>query len=205
MSEIKKIIQKNIAFYRKSAKLTQKELADRIHVPATSLATWEQGKSLPDIDTLFLLCSALNVDILTISGFQPPENQHHYGDGIESAMKDFNNALHAMQAHSAKIGSTLTLYNTQGFFAILTSKTHITIHFLKICNFFASIIFKQNALLVANRPISRKTKARLPAGFLYLPYVIFSVFRYASTGFSPAPYSINRAPLCAFLDTPNAP
>ncbi len=108
MSEIKKIIQKNIAFYRKSAKLTQKELADRIHVPATSLATWEQGKSLPDIDTLFLLCSALNVDILTISGFQPPENQHHYGDGIESAMKDFNNALHAMQAHSAKIGSTLT-------------------------------------------------------------------------------------------------
>lgn len=66
MSEIKKNIQNNIALYRKRLDLTQKSLASQVGVAATSLASWEQGKSLPDIDTLFVLCDIFGIDIETI-------------------------------------------------------------------------------------------------------------------------------------------
>ena len=109
MSEIKKNIQKNIAEYRKQADLTQKDLAERLGVKTTSLASWEQGKSMPDIDTLFQLCSLLNVDILTISGFEPPERYHRYGDGVKSAVSDLVNAINAVSNHSAMVGKELSM------------------------------------------------------------------------------------------------
>ncbi len=75
MSEIKQNIQKNIAIFRKKANLTQKELASRIGVAPTNLASWEQGKSTPDIDTLFSLCSALQVNILNMYGLSDESKQ----------------------------------------------------------------------------------------------------------------------------------
>lgn len=109
MSEIKKNIQTNMAKYRKEANFTQKDLAERLGVKTTSLASWEQGKSMPDIDTLFRLCSLLNINILTISGFEAPEPQHHYGDGIESAVSDMVNHINAANKYSAMIGNELSL------------------------------------------------------------------------------------------------
>lgn len=75
MSEIKQNIQKNIAIFRKKANLTQKELAARIGVAPTNLASWEQGKSMPDIDTLFLLCSVLQVNILNMYGLNDEKQE----------------------------------------------------------------------------------------------------------------------------------
>ena len=109
MSEIRSKIQHNISIYRKKAGLTQGELAEKLHVKKTSLASWEQGKSLPDIDTLFALCDILKVDIATISNFQPPESQYHLGDGADKAMKDFHMLLNSMNNHSAKVGQELAV------------------------------------------------------------------------------------------------
>lgn len=109
MSEIKKNIQKNIAEYRKQANLTQKELAERLGVKTTSLASWEQGKSMPDIDTLFSLCSILGTNIITISGFEPPERHHQYGDGWESSMADLFTTIDAMNNYSAMVGKELSM------------------------------------------------------------------------------------------------
>lgn len=108
MSEIKQNIQKNIALFRKEANLTQKQLAERLNVAVTNLASWEQGKSMPDIDTLFRLCSILDVDILTISGFEPPERHYKIGDGIDTAMSDFFSGLNAMNNHSVLVGKELS-------------------------------------------------------------------------------------------------
>lgn len=105
MSQIKKNIQKNIAQFRKQAGLTQKDLAARIGVPVTSLASWEQGKSLPDIDTLFALCSHLGTDIVTISGFELPTPDPNDKNGFHV----FFDGVNAMNAHCAKLGSELSL------------------------------------------------------------------------------------------------
>ena len=110
MSEIKQNIQKSIALFRKKANLTQKQLAERLGVAVTNLASWEQGKSMPDIDTLFRLCSFLNVDILTISGFEPPERHYKIGDGIDTAMSDFFSGLNAMNNHSVLVGKELSTF-----------------------------------------------------------------------------------------------
>jgi transcriptional regulator with XRE-family HTH domain len=66
--KLKDNIQKNISFYRKKAKLNQKELADRLGVGATTVSGWERGAYTPDIDTLFLICRILNVSLSDMFG-----------------------------------------------------------------------------------------------------------------------------------------
>lgn len=109
MSEIKKNIQKNIAQFRKKAGLTQKELSAQIGVPVTSLASWEQGKSLPDIDTLFSLCSHLDTDIVTISGFELSSAEPNDKNGFHK----FRDGINEMTTHCAKLGSELSLLSDE--------------------------------------------------------------------------------------------
>lgn len=70
MLTIKEEIAKNIAFYRKRANLTQKELASKIGVKNTAVSNWESGKNSIDIDTLVELCRVLDVSICDIYGIQ---------------------------------------------------------------------------------------------------------------------------------------
>lgn len=109
MSEIKKNIQKNIAQYRKDANLTQKELAERLGVKTTSLASWEQGKSMPDIDTLFSLCSILGINILTISGFETQQHLDGTDHGWQSAMSGVQSTIDAMSNYSAMVAKELSM------------------------------------------------------------------------------------------------
>jgi len=46
---------------RKQEGLTQKQLADKIGVPVTTLATWEQGKANPKIPQMTLLMQTLDI------------------------------------------------------------------------------------------------------------------------------------------------
>lgn len=65
---LKENIQKNMVFYRKRAKITQKGLADLIGSAATTVSGWERGASTPDIDTLCAICNALNVNLYDMCG-----------------------------------------------------------------------------------------------------------------------------------------
>ena len=105
MSEIKKNIQKNIAQFRKREVLTQKELTSPIGVPVTSLESWEHGKSLPDIDTLFSLCSHLDTDIATISGFELSSTEPNDKNGF----RRFRDGMIEMNTHCANLGSEPSL------------------------------------------------------------------------------------------------
>lgn len=108
MSEIRSKIQRNISIYRKKAGLTQEELAEKLHVKKTSLASWEQGKSLPDIDTLFALCDILQVNIAVISGFEPQQSQHNLGDGVQHAINELYQTVNSVSKYSARVGRELT-------------------------------------------------------------------------------------------------
>ena len=61
-------MQKNIIFYRKMRKLTQKELAEKVGTGVTTVSGWERGAYSPDIDTLYLICNALGVSLNDICG-----------------------------------------------------------------------------------------------------------------------------------------
>ena len=54
--QLKENIQKNLIFYRKKMKKTQKDLAAALGVSAAAISSWECGNNSPDIDTLFMIC-----------------------------------------------------------------------------------------------------------------------------------------------------
>ena len=49
-----------IQHLRKSAGMTQKELADKLHISFQAVSKWENGDSLPDTGILLDLCDVLN-------------------------------------------------------------------------------------------------------------------------------------------------
>ena len=53
--EIKQIVRERLTECRLEANLTQKEVGEIVDKKPTTVASWEQGKSLPDIETLYQL------------------------------------------------------------------------------------------------------------------------------------------------------
>ena len=70
--EIKDCFMKNLTALRKSAGLTQAELADKLNYSDKAVSKWERGESLPDIYVLKQIadCFGLTVDAL----ISPMEN-----------------------------------------------------------------------------------------------------------------------------------
>lgn len=64
MSEnIKETIAKNLLFYRKKSKITQKQLAEKLGVKHNAISSWENGVNSIDIDTLFKVCKIFGVTV----------------------------------------------------------------------------------------------------------------------------------------------
>lgn len=63
MKNIKEIIKNNLIKYRKNNKLTQLELAEKIHYSDKAISRWENGEVVPDIETLNLLSEIYEIPI----------------------------------------------------------------------------------------------------------------------------------------------
>ncbi|MBQ8869314.1 MAG: helix-turn-helix transcriptional regulator [Oscillospiraceae bacterium] len=59
--EIRDIVAKNIADFRKSAGLTQSELAEKINYSDKSVSKWERGEGLPDVYVLSQIAEICSV------------------------------------------------------------------------------------------------------------------------------------------------
>lgn len=57
-----------IAARRTELGMTQKELADRLHVTNKAVSKWETGRGLPDIQLLEPLSQALDISVATLIG-----------------------------------------------------------------------------------------------------------------------------------------
>ena len=63
-----KIISENIIFLRQQQNMTQQELAARVNVTHQAVSKWENGSSIPDLQTLMTLTRLFDVsldDLLT--------------------------------------------------------------------------------------------------------------------------------------------
>lgn len=67
MENLKKIVGENLSELRKSKKLTQFELANKFNYSDKSVSKWENGDTLPDLDTLNELAMfyGVTLDFLT--------------------------------------------------------------------------------------------------------------------------------------------
>ena len=59
----KEEVGKRIAFFRKEKGITQRELADFLHISYQAVSKWELGKSLPTVDILYEISSLLDVSV----------------------------------------------------------------------------------------------------------------------------------------------
>lgn len=83
---IKETVAKNLLYYRKKNKITQKELADKLGVKHNAISSWENGVNSIDIDTLFRVCQIFGVTVNDMYGmhsdYQPTTIAAHF-DGDE--------------------------------------------------------------------------------------------------------------------------
>lgn len=56
-------LKDNIKYYRELAKMTQKELADKLGVTKNNIGHWEKGRTEPDIDTLLAMCAIFSITL----------------------------------------------------------------------------------------------------------------------------------------------
>ncbi len=63
MSNINKVIGRNLSMLRKSFKLTQVELAEKFNYSDKSISKWEAGESLPSVEVLYDLANFYGVTL----------------------------------------------------------------------------------------------------------------------------------------------
>ncbi len=76
--DIKQIVAKNLANLRKNKKLTQTELAEKFGYSDKAISKWENGDTLPDIQTLYQLCEFYNVTLDFLVNEQDFEDKIKY-------------------------------------------------------------------------------------------------------------------------------
>ena len=76
-----------IAGMRKEKKMTQAELAEKIHVTDKAVSRWERGLGFPDIQTIEPLAQALGISVLELMRSERQETElRMQKDGDEVAL-----------------------------------------------------------------------------------------------------------------------
>ena len=69
----------NLIHLRKLKQLTQEDVADNIGVTRQSIAKWESGETVPDLDKCRLLAELFGVSLDDLANF---ESEEHMGIGV---------------------------------------------------------------------------------------------------------------------------
>ena len=64
----------NLVQMRKAMKMTQEDIADKLGVTRQSVAKWESGGSLPDLDKCKLLAEIFGVSLDDLANYEPEDN-----------------------------------------------------------------------------------------------------------------------------------
>ena len=89
---VKETIAKNLLYYRKKNKITQKALAEQLGVKHNAISAWENGVNSIDIDTLFRVCKIFGVtvnDMYEMTSSEPTTLAAHF-DGDEYTEEQLN-------------------------------------------------------------------------------------------------------------------
>ena len=105
----------NLKKLRKTAKLTQEQVAEKLNVSRQSGAKWESGESLPDIDNCVLLSKLYKVTIDDLVGYakdeksDAPTGKHMFGVVKIDSKKRIVIPEKAMDVFELKTGDKLLL------------------------------------------------------------------------------------------------
>ena len=75
MKQVNQHIGNRIRNFRKMKKLTIQQLADMIHKSRATVSKYETGEITLDIETLYDISSALDVDLNQLTDYRPPKEE----------------------------------------------------------------------------------------------------------------------------------
>ena len=79
MENVKEIIAANLVALRKSKRMTQQELAEKLNYSDKAISRWEHAETLPDIETLCKVCEIFGVRFeYLLQKEQAPLNKNPY-------------------------------------------------------------------------------------------------------------------------------
>lgn len=115
--------ESNLKKLRKTARLTQEQVAEKLDVSRQSVAKWESGDALPDIDSCIMLAKLYNVTIDDLVGYakdqksDAPSGKHMFGVVKIDSKNRIVMPEKAMNVFDLKAGDKLLLMGdeTQGF------------------------------------------------------------------------------------------
>ena len=113
----------NLKKLRKTARFTQEQVAEKLNVSRQSVAKWESGESLPDIDNCIMLSKLYNVTIDDLVGYakkeknDAPSGKHMFGVVKIDSKKRIVIPDKALDVFGLKAGDKLLLMGdeAQGF------------------------------------------------------------------------------------------
>lgn len=73
MSNLREILQKNLADIINNSEMSKKEIAERLGVSAASVTKWVKGDNSPDIELIAKICNLFDTNINTL--LQLPKTQ----------------------------------------------------------------------------------------------------------------------------------
>jgi transcriptional regulator with XRE-family HTH domain len=73
MENVKEIIARNLTELRKSHKMTQSALAEKLNYSDKAISRWEHAETLPDIETLCRICEIYGVNFEYLLKKEPSE------------------------------------------------------------------------------------------------------------------------------------
>lgn len=76
VNEINEKIARNLVAYRKLAKMTQAELAEKINYSDKSVSKWESGNGVPDVYTLLQIARVYGVTLNDLVGEETPVQEN---------------------------------------------------------------------------------------------------------------------------------
>ena len=169
-------LSKQIQRYRKKHKLSQEDLAEKIHVTRHTISNWERNKNVPDLNSLILLSQIFNtsLDNLVKGDIKVMEKQ--------LSNKHFNNWTWTMGITSIltaiSVGPSLHFFGNYGYIiviilAIITSYSAIKIDKYKNQN--KLFTYKQILDYMNGKPIKKinedKTKHKIINAIISILYI----------------------------------
>ena len=71
---IRETMRLNIIEKRKQLNMTQTELAEKVNLKKNTVASWEQGLSSPDIDTIAILLKLFDMNFYEFTGIEEQQS-----------------------------------------------------------------------------------------------------------------------------------
>ena len=177
MENVKEIIARNLAELRKSHKMTQSALAEKLNYSDKAISRWEHAETLPDIETLCRICEIYGVSFEYLLNKEPSIEEYSTAKNTENTARRVTMCLIAVctvwLAAVALFTSLGTLFGTYDWrifiWAIPSSMT-----VLAVCNriWWKSKVFSSISISFVNWTVILAIYLQLLQYNLWLLFVV---------------------------------